>query len=88
MLPFLDTALSVRLKAWCSEQQGFGSEVVFDCVGVVLFLSCGVAVLVEELVMNGGINAVSCVIPYLVFTQLPATERNKNGNESPSLPKT
>lgn len=49
-----------------------------------LFLSCGVAVLVKELVMNYSINALSCVIPHLTFTQLPATEINKNGNEPQS----
>lgn len=55
---------------------------VFSFVGVVL--SCGVAVLVKEPVMNHSINALSCVIPFLTFTQPPATERNKNGNETQS----
>lgn len=57
---------------------------MFSFVGVVFLLSCGVAVLVKELVMNHSINALSCVIPYLTFTQPPATERNKNGNETQS----
>lgn len=64
-------------------KQGFGLEVVLGCVGVVFFLSCGVAVLVEELVTNHSINAVSCVIPCLIFTQLPATEGNKKEMRAP-----
>lgn len=62
---------------------GFDLGFVFSFLGVVFLLSCGVAVLVKELVMNHNINDLSCVIPYLTFTQ-PATERNKNGNETQS----
>lgn len=43
----------------------------------IFVLSCDIAVLVKELVMNHIINALLCVIPFLTFTQLPATERNK-----------
>lgn len=56
----------------------------FGFAGVVFFINCGVAVLVKEVVMNHSINGLSCVIPYLILTQLPATERNKNGNEPQS----